>query len=346
MILNNFTNKKVPYSAQIELTLRCNGKCPFCSIHSLPDSILGEDMSTAQIKHLIDQIADLGVISLSFTGGEPTLRKDLPELLYHTGIVHDFMNGIATNGYLLPKLFKEHKLKGLDYILVSLDYPNANLHDKMRGIKVFHKVLESIKLANKNDIKPIISTVVMKDNLQYLKDMCELAENLECSIELYPCEDIIRDFPNKSYQIEEIHDLIPDISIWANLMRTLRTIYNNILTDPISIEVVEKGGFGGYPSYHQKILRCHVAEAYLFISHDGIINYPCKIHPKKSFNAMKYPVAKIYNSQEVREIMRKCDGFQFCNGCRLGCAIASSMLTRWKTVYAKYIKGFLEGKLR
>ena len=346
MILNNFTNKKVPYSAQIELTLRCNGKCPFCSIHSLPDSILGEDMSTEQIKHLIDQIADLGVISLSFTGGEPTLRKDLPELLYHTGIVHDFMNGIATNGYLLPKLFKEHKLKGLDYILVSLDYPNANLHDKMRGIKVFHKVLESIKLANKNDIKPIISTVVMKDNLQYLKDMCELAENLECSIELYPCEDIIRDFPNKSYQIEEIHDLIPDISIWANLMRTLRTIYNNILTDPISIEVVEKGGFGGYPSYHQKILRCHVAEAYLFISHDGIINYPCKIHPKTSFNAMKYPVAKIYNSQEVREIMRKCDGFQFCNGCRLGCAIASSMLTRWKTVYAKYIKGFLEGKLR
>ena len=346
MILNNFTNKKVPYSAQIELTLRCNGKCPFCSIHSLPDSILGEDMSTEQIKHLIDQIADLGVISLSFTGGEPTLRKDLPELLYHTGIVHDFMNGIATNGYLLPKLFKEHKLKGLDYILVSLDYPNANLHDKMRGIKVFHKVLESIKLANKNDIKPIISTVVMKDNLQYLKDMCELAEKLECSIELYPCEDIIRDFPNKSYQIEEIHDLIPDISIWANLMRTLRTIYNNILTDPISIEVVEKGGFGGYPSYHQKILRCHVAEAYLFISHDGIINYPCKIHPIKSFNAMKYPVAKIYNSQEVREIMRKYDGFQFCNGCRLGCAIASSMLTRWKTVYAKYIKGFLEGKLR
>ena len=141
-------------------------------------------MSTKQIMHLIDQIDDLGVLALSFTGGEPTLRKDLPDLIYHTGVVHGFMNGIATNGYLLPKLFKDYNLEGLDYILLSLDYPKAELHDKMRGIKVFDKVLESIKLANKNDIKPIISTVVMKDNLKYLENMCELAENLNCSIEI------------------------------------------------------------------------------------------------------------------------------------------------------------------
>jgi MoaA/NifB/PqqE/SkfB family radical SAM enzyme len=345
-LLNNFTNRKAPYSAQIELTLRCNGKCIFCSIHSLPSSIIGEDMNTEQIKFLIDQIADLGAVSLSFTGGEPTLRNDLPELIYHTGVVHDFMNGIATNGYLLPNLFKEHKLEGLDYILLSLDYPKADQHNRMRGIKVFNKVMESIDLANKNDIKPIISTVVMKDNIQYLPEMCELAEKLGCSIEIYPCEDIIRDFPNQSYQIENLDDIIPDVPLWANLMRTLGRIYKNVLTDPISIELVEKGGFGGYPTYHQNTLRCHVAEAYLFISHDGIIRYPCKIHPIKSFNALKYPIAEIYNSKEVREIMDKYDNFKFCDGCRLGCAIVSSMPTRWKTVYMKFIKSFLEGKLR
>lgn len=327
------------------MTLRCNGKCPFCSIHSLPSSISGEEMTTDQIKGLIDQIADLGVLALSFTGGEPTLRKDLPELIYHTGVVNNFMNGMATNGYLLPNLFKEHTLEGLDYVLLSLDYPNAELHNKMRGIKVFDRVIESIKLANKNDIKPILSTVVMKDNLQYLKDICDLAENLNCSLEMYPCENIIRDYSNKSYQIDNIHDLIPDISIWANLMRILRKQYKNILTDPISIAVVEKGGFGGYPSYHQKILRCHVAQAYLFISHDGIINYPCKIHPIKSFNALKYPISKIYHSTEVGGIMNNFDSFDFCNGCRLGCAIASSIPTRWKTLYSKYIKGFLNGNL-
>ncbi|MFX0104144.1 MAG: radical SAM protein [Candidatus Hodarchaeota archaeon] len=345
-ILNNITNRKIPYSAQIELTLRCNGKCPFCSIHSLPESILGTDMTTEQIKFLIDQIADLGVLALSFTGGEPTLRRDLPELIYHTGIINGFMNGIATNGYLLPKLFKEHKIEGLDYVLLSLDYPTAKLHDKMRGIRVFNRVIESIKLLNKHDIKPIISTVVMKDNINLLDDICQLAEKLGCSIELYPCEDIIRDFPNKSYQIQDIKEMIPDISDWANLMRALRKKYNNVLTDHISVEVVEHGGFGGFPHYNQKVLRCHVAEAYVFISHDGFINYPCKIHPIVSFNALKFPISTIYNSHKVKEIMEMHDNYAFCQNCRLGCAIASSIPTRWKTVYAKYIKGFIEGKLR
>ncbi|MBY8990296.1 MAG: radical SAM protein [Candidatus Lokiarchaeota archaeon] len=303
-------------------------------------------MSTKQIKQLIDQIADLGVLALSFTGGEPTLRRDLPELIYHTGVVHGFMNGIATNGYLLPKLFKEHKLEGLDYILISLDYPNAELHNKMRGFNVFDKVIESIKLANRNEIKPIISTVVMNDNLPFLEDMCELAENLNCSIEMYPCEDIIRNYSENSYHIDKINDLIPDISSWANIMRSLRRNYKNILTDPVSIEVVEKGGFGGYPSYHQKTLRCHVAEAYIFISHDGFVHYPCKIHPLISFDALKYSLHNIYYSEEVREIMKQHDNYDFCDNCRLGCAIASSIPTRWKTLYSKYVKGFLDGNLR
>jgi MoaA/NifB/PqqE/SkfB family radical SAM enzyme len=303
-------------------------------------------MTTEQIKSLINQIAALGVLALSFTGGEPTLRKDLPELIYHTGVIHNFMNGIASNGYFLPKLLKEDGLEGLDYVLLSLDYPKAELHDKWRGIKTFDKVIESIKLAYRNDIKPIISTVVMKDNIQYLKDMCKLAEDLNSSIEIYPCEDIIRDFPENSYQIEDLDELIPDISLWANMIRSLKKSYKNILTDSISIEVVEKGGFGGYPSYHQKVLRCHVAESYIFVSHDGLVHYPCKIHPIVSFSALKHPISTIYNSTEVREIMKNHDNYDFCDHCRLGCAIASSIPTRWKTVYAKYIKGFLDGNLR
>jgi MoaA/NifB/PqqE/SkfB family radical SAM enzyme len=312
----------------------------------LPSSILGEEMTTEQIKDLIDQIADLGVLALSFTGGEPTLRRDLPELVYHAGVNHNFMNGIASNGYLLPQLLKKNRLKGLDYLLLSLDYPKAELHDKWRGIKTFDKVIESIKLANRNDIKPIISTVVMKDNIRYLEDICELAENLGSSVEIYPCEDIIRNFHEKKYQIDDIDDLIPEVSLWANIIRSLRKRYKNILTDSISIEVVEKGGFGGYPLYHQKILRCHVAESYIFISHDGLVHYPCKIHPIKSFNALKHPISTIYESLEVREIMKNHDTYEFCDNCRLGCAIASSIPTRWKTVYAKYIRGFLDGNLR
>ncbi|MHA1670734.1 MAG: radical SAM protein [Promethearchaeota archaeon] len=345
--MNKFTQIKVPYSAQIEVTLRCNAACPFCSFPLLSNNITSKEMSTHQIKDIIDQIANLGVTALSFTGGEPTLRKDLPDLIYHAGVIHDFMNGVATNGYLMPSLLKKDgRLEGLDYLLLSLDYPNAELHDKMRGLKTFHKVIETIELANKRDIKTIISTVVMNDNIHLLDSLCELAEKYNCSIELFPCEDIIRNYHELTYQINDIERLIPNLSIWANLMLKLRERYKNILTDPISIAVVERGGFGGYPNYHQNLLRCHVAEAYLFVRHDGFIDYPCKIHPIMSFDALKHPIYKIYKSKEVRNIMVKYDSYNFCNNCRLGCAIASSMPARWKTLASKYILGYLNGNLK
>jgi MoaA/NifB/PqqE/SkfB family radical SAM enzyme len=345
--LNKFTNKKTPYSAQIELTLRCNATCPFCSIPNIPSSLKLNEMDTNHVKTLIDQIAELGVNALSFTGGEPTLRKDLPELIYHTGVIHDFMNGIATNGYLMPKLLSENgRLEGLDYILLSLDYPSADIHNKRRGLKIFDKVMKTISMANRRDIKVILSTVVMKDNINLLPEICELAENLDCSIELFPCENIIRDFKNEIYPIQNIESMIPNISLWANIVRDLRKKFKNILTDSISVEIVERGGFGGYPDYHQEILRCHVAEAYLFIRYDGFIDYPCKIHPIVSFDTKCNSIVNVYNSCKVREIKTCHDNYPFCRDCRLGCAIASSLPTTWKTLYAKYIQGFLKGNLK
>ncbi|MGQ4873801.1 MAG: radical SAM protein [Promethearchaeia archaeon] len=342
---NNLTKKNVPYSGQIELTLRCNAKCPFCSFHSLPEDIKRGEMNTKQVKKLIDKIAELGVNTLTFTGGEPTIRKDLPEIIYHTGIVHDFINGIATNGYLMPKLLKRHKFEGLDYILTSLDYPTADKHDKIRGIKVYDKVMEMIEIANNREIKVIVSTVVMKDNIHLLEDICELTEKLNCSLELYPCEDIIREFPSLLCQIVNIKDMIPDLNEWASKVRELKKKYKHILTDDISIQVIERGGFGGYPNYFQDVLRCHVAENFLFVRHDGVICFPCKIHPILYLNAFKYPLSKIYNTIQVRDIIARRDGYDFCNHCRLGCSLIASQANYPKMLFEKFVKNYLAGNL-
>ena len=344
MLLNKCTSKTVPYSAQIEVNLKCNAKCPFCAVDSLPQSYVNKEMTTEQIKYLMDQLRELGVNVLSLTGGEPTLRKDLPELIYHMGVNHDFLTGITSNGYLLPEMIP--KFEGLDYILTSLDFPTAELHNKFRGIKVFDNIIDSIRLANKKDIKVIISTVVMKDNLHLLEDICKLAESLNCAIELYPCEDIVWNIKGESYRIDGIQELIPNLSIWVKKVKELRTKYKNILTDTVSMELIEQGGFGGNPHYYQDILRCHVAEAYMFIRHNGYIDYPCKINPLKSFDALHYSLSNIYNCRETRDIMEKHDSYNFCNGCRLGCAIMSSIPTRWKTLYSKYVRGFIDGNLR
>jgi MoaA/NifB/PqqE/SkfB family radical SAM enzyme len=302
-----------------------------------------KEMTTEQVKYVVDQLAEIGVNILSITGGEPTLRKDLPEIIHYMGVEKDFYTGLTSNGYILPQILP--KLEGLDFILTSMDYPTAKLHDNSRGIKVFDKVIKSIELAQKKNIKVILSTVVMKDNLHLLEDICELAENLQCSIELYPCEDIIWNISGISYHAKKVEDLIPDLSLWANKIKHLRAQFRNILTDPISIEIVEKGGFGGNPKY-QDILRCHVAEAYMFIRHDGSIDYPCKINPLFSYNILNHSLLNIYRSKEVKEIMKIRDDFDFCEGCRLGCAIMASIPTQWKTFYSKYLRGILAGNLR
>lgn len=342
--LTNFLLHK-PYSAQIEVTLRCNGKCPFCSIHSLPSSYTKNEMSTTKIKNIIDQIAEFGINTLSFTGGEPTLRKDLSELVYHAGVKHDLITGIATNGFLMPKLLKNGYMSGLDYILLSLDYSSPEMHDKTRALKSFDKIIETIKLAKKKDIKTIISTVAMNDNLNHLDEICKIAKNLDIPIEIYPCENIIRDFPDKSYHVNNIDQMIPDLSKWANYMRSLRLKYENILTDPVSIKVIESGGFGGNSSPHQQKMRCRVAESHIFIRYDGSLVFPCKIHPIINFDIRKKSLSEIYELKIVKKIIKKHDSFDFCDGCRLGCALNASNARSVHTLFSKYIKAVIMGQL-
>ncbi|MBD3194700.1 MAG: radical SAM protein [Candidatus Lokiarchaeota archaeon] len=336
--MNKFTKRIIPYSAQIELTLKCMGKCRFCSIPSIPDSLKNNEMKTEEVKRIIDEIHNLKIVALSFTGGEPTLRKDLPELIKYSGEEKGLITGLATNGYLIPQIYKRNGLTGLDYILLSLDYPIDYMHNKMRGVDVFDNAIRTIKLAHKNNVNVIISTNVMKSNMIYLSQICKLAEDLGCSIELYPCEDIVRFYEGVAYRRKHVKELIPNLDKWAKMIRSLRKRYSNILTDHISTQIVQEGGFGGRPK-HQEFLRCHVAGAYLFIRHDGKISFPCKIHPLLSFNALKYPLWSLYNMKEVRDIINEHDQYDFCNGCYLGCAITSSMTAQWNTVYEKYIKG-------
>lgn len=302
-------------------------------------------MSTEQIKGIIDEFDKLGVNSVSFTGGEPTLRKDLPELVDYSGKEYSFFTGFATNGYLLPDLLKKYPLEGLDYILVSLDFPNADMHDEYRGNKCFDSAVKGIKMAEKRGIKTIISTVVMKDNIDMMEEMVSLARDLNSTIEILPVENIIRYVDGTPYRIENIEDYIPNIRTWGDKILELKDKYYNMVTDLYTVLIIEEGGFGGIPK-HQNYIRCCVSSAYVFVRHDGMVDFPCKLHPVKSFNALKIPLSKIFRSQEAREIMKKHDNYDFCDGCRLGCAIATSIPTNLNMLYEKYISAFFRGNLR
>ncbi len=82
-LLQEMTEKaqrlNIPFSVQLDLTYRCNERCVHCYL----DHDDHGEMTTAEIKHLLDQMAEAGVFILTLSGGEIFLRKDFFELLEH-----------------------------------------------------------------------------------------------------------------------------------------------------------------------------------------------------------------------------------------------------------------------
>ncbi len=325
-------------NAQIELTAKCNARCGFCSIwHEEFQNNLEPEMTTKEVKFIIDGLSRLGVMTLSLTGGEPTLRPDLSEIATYAS-KRGMMPTMATNGAILENLLEQGKLEDMEWIMVSIDFPDAERHDENRGIKVFDRAVRGIKAAVKLGKLVVISTVVTKDNIQYMEEMCKLAMKWGTMIELLPCEDIIREQEEEAHVVDEAKSFIPDLGRWADEIRRLSSIYPNLTTDKITASVVEAGGFG-----NQDLLHCVVAKSFIMIGYNGELLLPCKIHPLLKIDVTNTPVDEVYNTYEARRIMDIGDGFPFCKGCRLGCAIATSIPEHWNTVYEKYVKAFFNG---
>ncbi|MHA1613063.1 MAG: radical SAM protein [Promethearchaeota archaeon] len=339
--LNNFSFNHIykPLNAQIELTLKCNGKCVFCSIwHPEFQRELQSEMTTGEVKYIIDDLFKLGVQVVNFTGGEPTLRTDLPELISYVKN-KGMMPTVATNGLPLCNWIKTQKFKDVEWIMVSLDWPFAEKHDEYRGVKMFDQVIKGIRAAVLERKTVLISMVVTNENIHYMEEMCRLSQDLGTMIEMLPCENIIRE-QDSAHMVESITHFIPDIPQYAQEIRRLVKLYPNLITDTVTADIIEAGGFG-----NQRLLRCVSAKAFLVINYKGEVVFPCKVHPILKVNVKNRSLYDVYYSYEAKKIMDMKDGFPFCKGCRLGCAIATSIPTRWATLYEKYIKAFINGNL-
>lgn len=148
---------------------QCNLRCTYC----MPAEVFGADFAFLPEKELLtfDEMtrlasifASLGVEKIRITGGEPLLRKDLPDLiagLFRIEGIDDV--ALTTNGILLGKYANELKRAGLQRVNVSLDSLSDEVYGKMngRGLPV-RRVLQSIKAAASVGLQIKINMVVQK----------------------------------------------------------------------------------------------------------------------------------------------------------------------------------------
>ncbi len=154
---------------------RCNLRCVHCYAQS-KDIEYEDELTTEQGKELIDDLAEFGSPVILFSGGEPTMRKDLPELAEYAKS-KGMRAVISTNGTLIDeKMAKVLKKIGLSYVGISLDGVRET-NDKFRGVPgAFDAAIDGLRNCMKEDIKVGLRFTINKKNVVDIPAIFDIIE--------------------------------------------------------------------------------------------------------------------------------------------------------------------------
>jgi MoaA/NifB/PqqE/SkfB family radical SAM enzyme len=173
-----------PLRVQWDLTYKCNSRCRHCTRWraDFKKKLGGEpELTTAQAQKLLRQLADLGMLQITFSGNEPLLRPDIFELMALAKKLGLSVT-LTTNGLALDKKIAQKIVEsGIDVLFISLDGPTDKIHDRVRGIKgALKKALKAAELVRAADgekrLKIMTTIVASKNNLGNLVKTVALAK--------------------------------------------------------------------------------------------------------------------------------------------------------------------------
>jgi radical SAM protein with 4Fe4S-binding SPASM domain len=182
-----------PLMVKIKLTWRCNLACAMCDWKQNRPTPL----TTELVTRTLDELAALGCRKIHFSGGEPTLRPDLPDLVAHARRLKLRVT-LTTNGTLVTRELAERLVKArLNSVCVSIDSPVRSVHDAIRGqAGAFKQTLAGVRELRRASERrgvhlPVqINTVVRRDNYDTLDKLPALVHQLGAqSLLLMPVDD-------------------------------------------------------------------------------------------------------------------------------------------------------------
>ena len=167
-----------PYRMDLALTYRCNNDCSHC-YNARPRNF--KELETAEWLQIIDKLWDIGIPHIVFTGGEPTLRADLPELIERAQN-NGQITGINTNGRRLsdPKFVQRLVDAGLDHIQITLESHDPEIHDfmvKNRGS--WAQTTSGLRNVVNSNLYVMTNTTLLEDNAKYLAQTLDFLGELK-----------------------------------------------------------------------------------------------------------------------------------------------------------------------
>ncbi len=310
------------YSAPLRMDLALTFKCPNNCIHCYaggPHETA--ELNTSQWKEVIDRLSQIGIFILTFTGGEPTLREDLPELLQYAqnkGMV----TGLITNGRKLKdkEYVKALEKAGLDFVQVTLESHKPKIHDLMTATKgSWKETVAGIKNAAQSQIYVTTNTTLSKYNapeflrtINYIKELDVAAFGCNSLIYSGKANAISQEFALPVEALKELLQKIRDKAQQLNLKFLWYTPTQYCRFDPVQL------GLG--------VKSCTAAMINMCVGPNGDV-YPCQSYFESLGNILvdsweqiwNHPLAvKIRNREYVEPKCKDCPQLQVCGG---GCPL-------------------------
>ena len=306
----------LPVLSEIALTYRCNLSCRFCYAGcKCSKKPVSHEMGTDDAKRVLDVIRhDAEVPSVSWTGGEPTLRSDLVELTeYATGI--GMRVNLITNGTnMTPELAASLKSAGLRSAQVSLEGPDADVHDSLTQVSgSFERTIRGVGILKSAGIHVHTNTTVNRINAPHLRGIVALAKSIgldRLSMNMViPCGSA----PDAEVTITytEMADLIGDVRGAAREQGIEFMWYSPTpycIFNPIAARLGGKS--------------CAACDGLLSIAPNGDV-LPCSSLPRSVGNVLRTPFEKVWNGRKAlywrgkryaHGICKKCEQFDLCTG--------------------------------
>ncbi len=258
-----------PFEVQAMLLNACNLRCSYCRCPDLKSALL----STAQWLETLREFAALGTLRIKFQGGEPTLRHDFKELCAESRRL-GILTAVVSNGIRLveqPDLFDE-----LDEVVVSVDGPIAELHDRQRGAGTHAQALPALRLARERGKPGFAVMVASRETLPHVEAMLDLAESMDIGLQVQPVTFGMRNYdeaPKDTLALrdDQVRALHHQLAAWKRAGRRLMfsaAVYERV-TRWDDHTVLNRRSVG--PS------GCVAGRFYVHIEPDGDI-WPCQQH--------------------------------------------------------------------
>jgi len=171
------TRPSAPYRMDLAITYRCNNDCSHCYNARSRDY---KELTTSEWFQILDHLWEQGIPHVVFTGGEPTLRQDLPELVRHAEN-NGQITGINTNGRRLSDRRYLDSLidSGLDHIQITLESHLPDIHDWMVNSKgAFTQTIAGLENALNSPVFVMTNSTLLHKNSQNLEQTLRFLANL------------------------------------------------------------------------------------------------------------------------------------------------------------------------